>query len=59
MFPPYGQKDAVAHPEYNDFSYWREPLVDALDEAEAAKFLTTYPETSSTRKRRPSPGEQK
>lgn len=61
VFPPHvrGAQTEAINPEYNDFGFWRLPLTDTPIEVEAAKFLAAYADSSSSRKRRPSPGDKK
>jgi hypothetical protein len=61
VFPPsiHGTHEVLEGSDYNEFTYWRQPVPETPDDEEAAKFITAYSDSNSSRKRRPSPGDKK
>lgn len=57
VFPPFihgAQNEVLEDSEYNEFTYWKQPFPETPDEVEAAKFITVYTESNTSRKRRTS-----
>jgi len=56
VFPPFTnngalQREVLEGSDFNEFTFWRDPVAELPDEA--AQFITNYTDLNASKKRRP------